>query len=177
MTDSIRLEEQADFGNIRQLTIDAFTQSDFGYHGEAELIDGLRQQSEFWLSLVAHRENQLVGNVCFSSVALKSADNDLQGAGIGPMAVTPSRQRQGIGQSLLREGMARVFAMHHPFIVVLGDPAYYSKFGLVPASEFGIRHCFSSVPQEYFQIAIRDKESWQVTEGSAIYHSLFGMQE
>lgn len=49
----IRHEQLEDKAEVRQVTVDAFTHSEFGYHGEADLSDSLRGDSNRLLSLVA----------------------------------------------------------------------------------------------------------------------------
>jgi putative acetyltransferase len=60
------------------------------------------------------------------------------GAGLAPLSVLPEWQRQGIGSLLVNEGIAAVRTAGLGFVVVLGEPAYYSRFGFVAASRWGM---------------------------------------
>ncbi|MGD0518130.1 MAG: N-acetyltransferase, partial [Thermoguttaceae bacterium] len=48
---------------------------------------------------------------------------------LGPVAVAPSFQRQGIGQTLIKEGLKTIRGLGARGCVLVGDPAYYSRFG------------------------------------------------
>jgi GNAT superfamily N-acetyltransferase len=71
------------------------------------------------------------------------------GLGLGPMAVVPEHQRRGIGGRLMRAGLERCRALGVPWIIVLGHPSYYPRFGFMPASRFGVR-CLYPAPDEAF---------------------------
>ena len=78
-------------------------------------------------SLVAQADGEIVGHVAFSDCEVKGADAVV--ALLGPLAVAPARQRGGIGSKLVREGLARAAERGAAGAVVLGDPAYYERFG------------------------------------------------
>ena len=71
------------------------------------------------------------------------------------MAVTPEQQRRGVGGALIDAGLARLRAAGCPFVVVLGHHEYYTRFGFVPASRFGMR-CEWDVPDESFMVHVLD---------------------
>ena len=60
------------------------------------------------------------------------------GLGLAPLAVLPSEQRRGIGAALVRAGLDACRACGCRFVVVLGDPAYYARFGFRRASDLGV---------------------------------------
>lgn len=57
---------------------------------------------------------------------------------LAPLAVTPDRQRQGVGGALLHHAIALLDAEGHPCIVLLGHPSYYPRFGFEPGVPLGI---------------------------------------
>jgi putative acetyltransferase len=92
--------------------------------------------------------------------------------GLAPMAVVPGRQREGIGSRLVREGIERLRARRCPFVVVLGHPEYYPRFGFEPASRRAVR-CEWDVPDEAFRILVLDEESMSGVSGLARYREEF----
>lgn len=104
----------------------------FGQPDEAEIVRQLRAIPDLILSLVAESHGELVGHILFSRAAAVSDTASTQLACLAPMAVRPDRQRKGIGSALIRRGLETVREMKFPAVVVVGDPAYYSRFGFSP---------------------------------------------
>jgi len=140
----IRDELLSDIPVIREVNSLAFERSD-----EADLVDLLRQRGKLLLSLVAVEGEQVLGHIAFSRVHLIPAVPGLDGAGLAPVAVLPSRQGQGIGSELCVQGLERCRQLHLDFAILVGHPGYYPRFGFQPASRFGLT-CKWPVPDEAF---------------------------
>jgi putative acetyltransferase len=123
----IRLERPEDAGTIRALTDAAFKGMPFSDQTEAEVIDALRAAGALTLSLVATEGGEIIGHIAFSPVEINAEPGDWYG--LGPVSVWPDRQRTGIGQALIREGLQRLRALGAGGCVLLGNPAYYGRFG------------------------------------------------
>ena len=147
---TVREELPEDTNAIRSLNTRAF-----GRTQEADLIDKLRRNCGNLLSLVAMRHNEIVGHVLFSPAIVESEHRTSRGMGLAPIAVQPEYQRQGIGSELIRAGIAELESRHCPFVIVLGHPQYYPRFGFERASRHGIRSEWQ-VPDEAFMILILD---------------------
>ena len=93
--------------------------------------------------------------------------------GLAPMAVLPGFQRQGIGSRLVRAGIAALKKTCWPFIVVLGHPEYYPRFGFVPASKRGLACQWKDVPDDCFMVLILDETSMRGVSGVANYRDEF----
>lgn len=146
---SIRRERPGDEGPIRALNEAAFRRP-----GEAELVDRLRAASPGYTSFVAVDGDVIVGHLLFTPVTLEGARPG--GMGLAPMAVLPSRQGEGIGSRLVREGVARLREAGCPFVVVLGHPEYYPRFGFERASAWSLRCAWEGVPDEAFMVQVFD---------------------
>ena len=92
----------------------------FGRTLEADLVDKLRNNRICLLSLVAVKQNEIVGHILFSPVAIENGDRNVQGMGLAPMSVLPEHQRQGIGSKLIRTGITMLKDQQCPFVIVLG---------------------------------------------------------
>lgn len=121
----------------------------FGRPNEARLVDRLRASAHPQVSLVARRAEQVIGHIFFSPVELAAARAGLLAMGLAPVGVVPAWQRGGVGGRLVRAGLDACRALGTRAVVVLGHPAYYPRFGFVPASRFGLR-CEYDVPDEAF---------------------------
>ncbi len=123
----IRHERPQDAATIYALTEAAFTGMPFSDQTEARVIDGLRAAGALTLSLVAEEGGDILGHVAFSPVTINGEAGDWYG--LGPVSVWPDRQRAGVGQALIREGLRQLQALDAGGCVLLGAPAYYRRFG------------------------------------------------
>jgi putative acetyltransferase len=115
----IRLETPSDLVAIRAVETAAFPGP-----AEAGLVDDLRKAGDVVFSLVAVEDEQVVGHAVLSKM-----EAPFPALALGPVAVLPERQRRGIGSLLVRDGLARSEAAAWAGVFVLGDPAYYGRFG------------------------------------------------
>lgn len=107
----------------------------FATAGEARLVDLLRTAGRLRVSLVAEVGSIVIGHIAFSPVTVPTG---VAGAGLAPLAVTASHRRKGIAAELVRAGLEVCRADGFGWVVVLGEPAYYSRFGFRAASELGL---------------------------------------
>lgn len=96
----------------------------FGQRAEADLVARLRTGGAMAIALVAEAEGAVVGHIALSE--MRSPDRAL---GLAPLAVDPALAGRGIGSSLVREALKRARAEGWNGVFVLGDPAYYGRFG------------------------------------------------
>jgi putative acetyltransferase len=116
--------------------VDAVTRAAFGRELEASLLARLRDD-EGWLpklSLVAVEGGEVVGHV----VCTRGFVGDAPVAGLGPISVRPDRQRRGVGHALMHAVLAAAEATDEPVVALVGEPAFYRRFGFTAASEAGI---------------------------------------
>jgi putative acetyltransferase len=163
----IRDETARDAGQVRMINIAAFEQPD-----EADLVDALRAGCPEVVSLVAELDGRVVGHILFSPVTLPAGERTLQGMGLAPMAVLPEHQRDGIGARLVEDGLARLEQSGCPFVIVLGHPGYYPRFGFERASTHRIS-CQWPVPDEAFMVRILDPAVMAGVAGVARYRPEF----
>lgn len=112
----------------------------FGRAEEAELARRLHARGSDCVSLAAFEGDALVGHVLFSPVTVGGHIFAKPPMGLGPVGVLPTLQRGGTGIALCRAGIEACRARGAPFLVVLGHPAYYPRFGFAPASRFGLTY-------------------------------------
>lgn len=110
---------------------------------EARLVDQLRQAGRLAVSLLAEVEGKVVGHVAFSPV---TAANGVQGIGLAPVAVLEPHRRRGVAAQLIRTGLEACRVAGFGWAVVLGDPAYYARFGFHPAPDYGLSDEYGGGP-------------------------------
>lgn len=127
----VRRERPADIPAVQVLTRDAF-----GQDLERDLLAALRAD-EGWLpalSLVAERDGEVVGHV----VVTRGDVSGVPAVGLGPISVLPALQRSGVGSALVHVVCAVAEASGESLAVLLGEPAYYARFGFVAASSVDV---------------------------------------
>jgi putative acetyltransferase len=164
----IRLENSEDINDIHVLNELAF-----GQPQEANIVDKLRNNCEGLLSLVAIENEKIVGHILFSPAVIEGQHGIIKGMGLAPMAVLPEMQRQGIGTQLVKTGIENLKKTQCPFIVVLGHPEYYPRFGFERASLYGIKCQWEGIPDEVFMILWLDKSATPPVSGLAKYREEF----
>jgi putative acetyltransferase len=141
----VRVEESRDSEGVRTVNEQAF-----GRPNEASLVDALRGLPQS-ISLVASARERIVGHILFTPLQIEGSPKEVVASGLGPMAVLPECQRQGVGSQLVRAGLDSCRASRHDAVVVIGHPEFYSRFGFVPAVTKGLR-CEFDVPSEVFMV-------------------------
>jgi len=148
----IRREVPSDRPAVRAVHEAAFARPDGGEVAEATLTDALRT-GPWWipqLSLVAVDPS---GTVAGHVIATRGDVGGRPALGLGPLGVLPARQGDGVGSALMHAVLAAAEAMDELLVALLGEPAYYARFGFVPAAEAGV-----AAPEpawgRYFQVRV-----------------------
>jgi putative acetyltransferase len=155
----IRDEQAADRAAVRRVIAAAFARSI-----EADLVERLRDDGDVVLSLVAVEGDQVIGHVMFSRM-----DAPFRALALAPVAVTPERQRAGVGSRLIRDGLDRARLAGWDGVFVLGDPHYYRRFGFDPALARG----FASAYAGPHLMACALGGALPIREGTIAYASAF----
>ena len=148
----------------------AFTTGDGSVAIEATLVDDLRAAGDVIdaLSLVVEVDGQVVGHVLGSRARI----DEHPSLGIGPLGVAPSHQQCGVGSALVHAVLAAADALGSPEAILLGDPAYYRRFGFRSARELGVTPP-DPAWHEHFQI--RTLARWNSSRtGTFHYAPAFG---
>jgi predicted N-acetyltransferase YhbS len=133
---SIRVRTERDSDHER---VAAIHEAAFGRPHEARLVAVLRAAARPRLSLVAEIDGRIVGHVFFSPVSI-DAPAAPPAAGLAPVGVDPPAQGRGVGSALIREGLRRCPDLGWQAVFLVGNPAYYARFGFVLAAPLGLRY-------------------------------------
>lgn len=164
----IRYELPEDIASIRQVITAAFASKSHLKHGEAEIVDALRQDGALVFSMVAICEGQIVGHVAGSKVLVDG--KDWTWLGLGPVSVLPEWQGKGIGSSLIEDILGEMLSGRFTGCVVAGSPKFYERFGFERDPEM----TFDGAPPSYFmrKVMIGPPSSGKVT-----YHKAFDLAQ
>ena len=160
----LRNETISDIEAITQVTIAAFRTLPISNHTEQFIIKALRAAGALTLSLVAEIDGRVVGHIAFSPVVISDGTKDWYG--LGPVSVLPEYQKQGIGKSLINEGLSLLKELGGQGCALVGDPNYYKRFGFRNYPEL----VHEGIPQEVF-LALPFNE--KVPKGTIEFHKSF----
>ena len=160
----LRKETAADVEAITEVTTAAFRNHPISKHTEQFIIKALRDANALTISLVAEIDGRLVGHIAFSPVIISDGTKDWYG--LGPVSVLPDYQKQGIGKSLINEGLSLLKDMGGKGCALVGDPNYYKRFGFKNYPKL----IHDGVPQEVF-LALPFSE--EVPQGTIVFHEGF----
>lgn len=149
----------------------AFAGTEFGYQGEAELVRMIDADGDALVSLVAEQGGDVVGYALFSRMDVEAGGASVTAAGLGPVAIVPDVQGQGIGDALICIGLDALRSRAIAISFVLGHEAYYPRFGYSP--ELGARFA-SPFAGPHFMAMMLDKEAAWPLGGRADYAPAFG---
>lgn len=129
-----RVAAAADEQVLREITLEAF-----GRQYEVDYLDALRAEPAAWLPdlvCVATADERPIAYALLTLATVGSTPV----LSLGPVAVRPAYQGQGVGDAVVRAVLKRAENRPEPAVVVLGHAEYYPRFGFRQATEFGIRH-------------------------------------
>jgi putative acetyltransferase len=164
----IRVAREADRDAIRAVHTAAFGRAD-----EAELALRLWAREPACISLVAEQEGAVVGHVLFSPISVDGRRFEPVPFGLGPVGVLPGLQRGGAGKALCRAGLDACRVAGAPFVVVLGHPSYYPRFGFVAAVRFGLTFA-DAPPRDAFMALELEPGGLTNASGKVRYAPEFG---
>lgn len=160
----IRKETDADIRAITEVTKAAFMDHPISNQTEQFIIIALRGAKALTISLVAEMNGHIVGHIAFSPVVISDGTKDWYG--LGPVSVLPEYQKQGIGKSLITQGLYLLKKLGGQGCALVGDPEYYNRFGFKNCPKL----IYEGVPQEVFLVLpFYDK----VPECMVVFHEGF----
>lgn len=164
---TVRPERPEDAARIREVI-----QLAFGQPAEADLVEKLRSNCADHVSLVA-QDDTVVGHIMFTPVVVEGERRRVVGMGLAPMAVHPDRQQRGIGTQLVARGLDILRERGCPFVVVVGHPEYYPRFGFEPASKHGLASQWEGISDAAYMALILDAPAMAAVSGVARYRDEF----
>ncbi|MCG9817110.1 GNAT family N-acetyltransferase [Yersinia enterocolitica] len=147
--------------------IDALLRKAFKGDDEAELVQQLREDGLLTLGIVAtDHVGGVVGYAAFSPVDVGGEDR--QWVALAPLAVEEGLRRQRLAEKLVYEGLDSLNEFGYAAVVVLGDPAYYRRFGFVPAARHQLT-CRWPDTEEAFQVYALAEDALTDADGEVVF--------
>ena len=160
----VRPERPGDAAVIHAVTESAFRTAPHTSGTEQFIVRELRRAGALTVSLVAEIDGQVVGHVAISPITIDDGTRDWHG--LGPVSVAPGLQRGGIGSRLVRDALARLQSHGGKGCALVGDPAFYGRFGFLAEPSLVL----PGVPAQYFQVL---KLAGPMPRGVVTFHPAF----
>tara|TARA_R110000868_G_scaffold241291_2_gene495853 strand:+ start:1098 stop:1637 length:540 start_codon:yes stop_codon:yes gene_type:complete len=179
MNVSIRQEQPSDYGRTEVVVQKAFLNAEHTDGDEFRLVGRLRKAEDFIpnLSLVAVREDEIVGHILFTPIFIEVPDKSLaKSLALAPVSVHPDFQGNKIGARLINEGHDAARRLGHRSVILLGHPGYYPRFGYKPASMWRIKPPFEVTDDAFMALELVPGALAGV-EGTVKYPPAFGLSQ
>lgn len=167
----IRPETASDYEAIRHILVMAFEHHPYSHQTEHLIVEALRTADALLVSLVAEVDEIVVGQIAFSPAKIDG--KDCPWVTLGPVAVLPAFQRQGIGQALIKEGLKTIWGLGMQGCVLVGDPAYYGRFGFRHIPTLRLEGLPPQFSQYFMSLPMNDL----IPEGVVAHHPAFSVEK
>ena len=177
---TIREENPDDYETISLINDLAFSESNESATPKSEesnIVDKLRQNRSILHSLVYEEKGKILGHLMLSRGYIKNETQTIDVVALGPVAVHPKYQLQGIGKKLIEYGIEILKKEGEKIVILLGHTTYYPKFGFEPAISQEIFPSFNlaSGHEDAFMVLFLDKRLKGVIHGKMEYDDAFGV--
>lgn len=152
----IRTEREEDYSQIYEVVKKAFEKAEHSDGNEQDLVEKLRKNKAYInsLSLVCEDNDKIVGYVMFT----KNKIGKVTGLTLAPLAILPKYQHKRLGTLLVKSGLKIAKELGYEYVVVLGNPKYYNRFGFVTSKEFGIKSPFDVPSKNFMALNLIDND-------------------
>jgi putative acetyltransferase len=164
---TVRPFAAADAAAVREINRQAFRTPEPGTF--EKLRDSLAD-ARAWVAV--DDAGRVVGHIIFTPAAVDVAGRELDGMGLGELAVLPEVQRQGAGTLLGEAGLGALRDAGCPFVIVVGHAGYYPRFGFRPGWELGLRCQWEKVPEASFMALVLDATAMRGASGIARFRDI-----
>ncbi len=141
---------------------------------EARLVDHMRALGGPTVSLVAEDDDGVLGHALFTAVTVNAGERDADAGlmALGPLAVRPERQRDGIGGRLVQSGVEACKAAGAAAVFVLGPAEFYPRFGFEPAQDRGFFFRNRQFDPHFFVLPLKPA-ALEGLSGEVVYAPVF----
>jgi predicted N-acetyltransferase YhbS len=149
----VRQEKPSDFQKIYDLVKVAFQTAKVAYGKEQDFVDKLRVSGNYIpeLGLVAEEAANLLGHIMLTKTCVMTSGSKFEALLLAPLSVSLEYRNRGIGSKLVMQSFDLAKSLGYKAVFVVGDPAYYSRFGFKSSMLFGIKHV-PSIPDKYVMV-------------------------
>jgi predicted N-acetyltransferase YhbS len=143
----IRQEKPSDFQEIYDLVKAAFQTAQVSNGDEQDYVNKLRANGSYIpeLALVAEEDAKLVGHIMLTKTNVMTESSKFEALLLAPLSVALEYRKRGIGSNLVNEGFRLAKHLGYTAVFVVGNPAFYGRFGFKSSVLLGVKH-FPPIP-------------------------------
>ena len=137
---NLRRECEDDYFKVETLVRNSFWNICRPGAYEHYIVHNLRDDRSFIgdFAHVIEKDNEIIGYVCYSIGKIHTNNNITDAVVLGPIAVDERYQNKGLGSRLIEYTLNLAKESKIPFVFVIGDENYYSRFGFQSASRYNV---------------------------------------
>ena len=177
----MRLESEDDFLKVEELVRDSFWNLYRPGAYEHFIVHNLRNDESLVrnLAFVIEDGQKIIGHINYSRGRIEYENRSSPAVILGPVAIDKNRQNQGLGSKLIAHTLEIAQKDNIPFVLVVGDENYYSRFGFVSASKYGLYLEGTDIHDEnpFFMIKVFDEEKFENKRGTFHLPDVFNVDE
>jgi predicted N-acetyltransferase YhbS len=149
----IKPEKSSEFQNIYNLVKVAFQTAKVSNGKEQDYVEKLRSNGNYipQLALAAEEDGKIVGHIMLTKNYVTTTGLKFEALLVAPLCVELEYRGRGIGSKLVEESFDIAKKLGYKAVFVVGDPAYYGRFGFKSSALFGIRHV-PAIPDQYVMV-------------------------
>jgi predicted N-acetyltransferase YhbS len=149
----VRQEHPSEFQSVYDLVKIAFQTAKVSDGNEQDFVNKLRASMNYipQLALVAEEDSKLVGHIMLTKTYVTMGNSKFDALLLAPLSVRLEYRRRGIGSKLVRQSFELAKNLGHSFVFVVGDPAFYGRFGFTSSALFGIKHV-PTIPVQFVMV-------------------------
>ncbi len=149
----IRRETLEEFPPIYDLVKVAFQTAKVTNGKEQDFVDQLRSSGNYIpeLALGAEEKGKLIGHIMLTKTYIINGSNKFEILLLAPISVALEYRNKGVGSNLIKESFQLAKEMGYKSVILVGDPAYYHRFGFKTTVDFGIKN-INNIPDEYVMV-------------------------
>jgi putative acetyltransferase len=157
---TIRQEQINEFDEIHELVKTAFRTANVSNGGEQDYVLSLRASERYIpeLALVADEDGKIIGHIMFTKTYISNENGKIEALLLGPLAVGIGDRRKGVGAKLVEAGLEKARALGYGAVFLVGDPAYYRRFGFKSVGDYRITYGMDIPPQ--YVMALELQADW-----------------
>lgn len=168
----IRLKEERDVDKIDRFIKVAFETAKVKDGDEHHFVQRLRQSLDYFpqFEYVAECNDEIVGHIMLTRLHFENEQEESKLLLLAPLAVRLDQRNKGVGARLIETAEAAAKDAKEKAIILVGDPAYYNRYGYQQVSEFGLLS-EPEIPREYLLIKKIDVSDWLKSDGKILIPS------